>query len=56
MKNNSHSNILADARRIINDDTPFAVKEAYRTLYTNLMYLPMESSCKKIVFTSAYPG
>ncbi len=56
MKNTSHSNILADARRIINDETPFAVKEAYRTLYTNLMYLPFESSCKKIVFTSAYPG
>lgn len=56
MKNTSHSNILADARRIINDNTPFAVKEAYRTLYTNLMYLPIESSCKKIVFTSAYPG
>lgn len=56
MKNTSHSNILSDARRIINEDTPFAVREAYRTLYTNLMYLPIESSCKKIVFTSAYPG
>ena len=52
----SHSNIIIDSRRIINDSTPFGVKEAYRSLYTNIMYLPFESKCKKIVFTSAFPG
>ncbi len=56
MKSAAHSNIIVDIQRIINDNTPFAVKEAYRTLYTNLLYLSIESSCKKIVFTSAYSG
>ncbi len=51
-----HSNIAVDSRRIINDTTPFAIREAYRSLYTNIMYLPIESVCKKLVFTSAFPG
>ncbi len=58
MKKNvtSHSNLVIDSRRIIGEDTPFAIREAYRSLYTNVMYLPIESRCRKIVLTSAYPG
>ena len=41
---------------IINDNMPFAVIEAYRSLKTNLLYMPIESTCKKFVFTSAIPG
>ena len=41
---------------IINDNMPFAVIEAYRSLKTNLLYMPIESTCKKLVFTSAIPG
>ncbi len=55
-KRSSHSNIVVDSKRIIGEDTPFAVLEAYRSLYTNIMYLPIESKCRKLVFTSAYPA
>ncbi len=52
----SHENLIVDSRRIISETTPFAIREAYRSLYTNIMYLPIEGKCKKLVFTSAYPG
>lgn len=55
-RSRSHSDAFVDARRVINDSTPFAVREAYRSLYTNIMYLPIESKCKKFVLTSACPG
>ena len=51
-----HSSIEADSQRIICDSTPFAIKEAYRSFYTNVLYLPIEDKCKKIVITSAFPG
>lgn len=51
-----HSSIDIDVQRIVGPDTPFAVKEAYRSLYTNILYLPIEDKCKKIVITSAFPG
>lgn len=51
-----HSAVSVDVQRILADDTPFAVKEAYRTLYTNVIYLPIEDKCKKLVITSAFPG
>lgn len=51
-----HSEVSVDVQRILADDTPFAVKEAYRTLYTNVIYLPIEDKCKKLVITSAFPG
>ena len=55
-KKNIHSSLAVDARRIIGDDTPFAVTEAYRSLYTNIMYLPYEGKCRRIVVTSARAG
>ena len=55
-KKNYHSDSAIDTLRILNDSTPFAVKEAYRSIYSNVLYLPIESKCKKIAITSAYPG
>lgn len=43
------------SRFILSDKTPFSIKESYRSAGTNIMYLPVESECKKFVFTSAYP-
>ena len=51
-----HSNVEIDAQRILTDETPFAIKEAYRSLYTNVLYLSIESKAKKIGVTSAVPG
>ena len=42
--------------RIVDNDTPFAIREAYRALYTNILYLNIEDKCKKIVVTSAVSG
>ena len=41
---------------IVDDDTPFAIREAYRALYTNVLYLNIEDKCKKIAVTSAVSG
>ena len=41
---------------IINDNTPFAVMEAYKALRTNLMFSLPGRGCKKILITSATPG
>lgn len=46
------SSILAQ-RFILNEKTSFAVSEAYRMARTNILYLPSEDSCKKIVIASA---
>ena len=51
-----HSSTEADSQRIICDTTPFAIREAYRSFYTNVLYLPIADKCKKIVITSAFPG
>ena len=55
-KKTSHSSDLEDFRRIISEDTPFAIRESFRTLYTNVLYLPIEDKCKKIAITSAFSG
>ena len=55
-KNKAHSSDKEDAARILNDDTPFAVREAYRALGTNFLYLPIDDNCKKVAVTSAFPG
>ena len=55
-KNRVHSSIATDSKRILKEDTPFAITEAYRALYTNILYLPIESKCKKIAVFSAVPG
>ena len=50
------NSIENDRKRILSESTPFGVKEAYRSLYTNVLYLPIEDSCKKIVVTSTFSG
>ena len=51
-----HSDTSVDTLRMLNDSTPFAIKEAYRSLYSNVLYSPIEAKCKKIAITSAFPG
>lgn len=50
------NSLATDAKRLLSDNTPFAINEAYRALYTNILYLPIESECKKIAIISAVPG
>lgn len=42
--------------QIIDEQSPFAIREAYKSLYTNVLYLNIEGKCKKIAVTSAVPG
>ncbi len=51
-----HGTYAEDRKLILSEETPFAVKEAYRTAYTNLLYLPIVDKCKRLVITSAVPG
>ena len=55
-KKRVHSSIEVDSKRILSTESPFAVTEAYRALYTNILYLPIESKCKKLAIVSAVPG
>ncbi len=41
---------------LIDNETSFTIKEAYKALYTNILYLNIEDKCKKIVVTSAVSG
>ena len=41
---------------VINEDTPFAVREAYKALFSNILYLNIGAKCKKIAITSAISG
>lgn len=40
--------------RMLSEHTPFAVAEAYKAARTNLMYLPISDSCRRIAMTSAF--
>ncbi len=55
-KQKVHDSKAVDSLRIINDHTPFAVKEAFSALGTNVIYLPIVDKCKKIAITSGVPG
>ena len=55
-KKKVHDDDKIEIGRLINDDTPFAIREAYAKLSTNVMYLPSDTRCKTIVITSAIPG
>lgn len=48
--------LALDESHIIDETTPFAIREAYKALYTNVRYLNIEGKCKKIVVTSAISG
>lgn len=55
-KSKAHSNDREDNLRILDDNTPFAINEAFRALYTKVLYLPISDKCKKIAITSAFSG
>lgn len=46
----------ADSKSIINKDTSFAVREAYKALRTNIMFSVPKKTCKRIIVTSATLG
>lgn len=52
----AHDSDANDKSRLISDRTPFAISEAFRTLYTNVLYLPIQDRCKKIAVTSGFSG
>ena len=41
---------------LLSAETPFAIRQAYKALYTNILYLNVEDRCKKIAVTSPLPG
>lgn len=41
---------------LVGNDTPFSYNEAFKSLRTNLKFLAMGKSCKKIILTSAIPA
>ncbi len=51
-----HRDDNLDRLAIVNEKTPFSITEAFRTAYTNILYLPIDGKSKKIAFTSAFSG
>ncbi len=41
---------------LIDENSPFALREAYSSLYTNIVYIGVGDKCKKIVVSSALPS
>ena len=41
---------------LLDENSPFALREAYSSLFTNIVYLGIGDKCKKIVITSAVPA
>ena len=60
LKTNNKSEIIAGNRkRLLNSDTPFAIREAYNKLRTGLMFCmtkEKDRACKTIAVTSANPS
>lgn len=56
IKKNKRQNDAVDIHKIINESSPFAIKEAFSTLCTNVLYLPIDDNCKKIAVTSSFSG
>lgn len=46
----------SDIRKMLNNDTPFAIKEAYNSVRTNLMFTNKGEACPIYVVTSAMPN
>ncbi len=41
---------------LVNSKFPFAIREAYKSLHTNIVYSGINAACKKIAVTSAVPS
>ncbi len=55
-KKKVHDSYEIDMLKIVDENTPFAIKEAFGTFCTNILYLPIADKCKKIAVTSSVPG
>ena len=55
-KKKTHGSVEVDKLKIIDENTPFAIKEAFGSFCTNILYLPISDKCKKIAVTSSMPG
>lgn len=42
--------------KLVNAETPFAIREAFKMLYTNIRYISVDSECKRFAITSAVSG
>lgn len=51
-----HSLVREDLERVLDKNTPFAISESFRMLYTNILYLPISDKCRKIAITSPVSG
>lgn len=47
---------LENRERVLNDDTPFFIKESYKAIRTNIIFSLPGEGCKKIAVTSALMG
>lgn len=57
MKRKKHTNVVFDANKmLLSEDSPFTVKEAYKTLRTNVAFSLPGNNCKCIATTSANRG
>lgn len=54
VKNNSHH--IAEKAKLLTEESPFLVQEAYKTLRTNVMFSLPGSGCKCVGITSPTPG
>lgn len=51
-----HNGVMATRRQILNKNSSFAVREAYKTLRTNIRFSLRGKGCKRISITSAMAG
>lgn len=59
IRNNKKNNISfnkRDATKILTHESPFAIKEAYSSIRTNVMFTNMGEKCPVYVLTSALPN
>ena len=54
-KRRTATSILHDRNFIVNDNTPFSIKEEYKTLRSNIMFSIPSDTCKVIGVSSAEP-
>lgn len=52
----THDSISVDKKRRLDESTPFAISEAFKSLYTSVLYIPTATKCKKFAVTSAISG
>lgn len=51
-----NTNLRNQQEALLNENSPFAVQEAYKAIRTNIIFSIPESGCKKILITSSMKG